>query len=385
MTLVELLLILVALPGHAAIWIYLSNRFHALALPQWMVDVVANGCLAVVVLGGLLLASLLVFPRPLVAPSSPWRQALLVYLAACALVTCGPLAWEMWRRWTRRPPAILLGNHTRQLDLAPRLPLGADQSRYGRIATRVPGNDVLRLEVSSKELLLPRLPAALDGLTIAHLSDLHFTRRIPLEWFTHVIDEALAFEAELVVITGDVIDAEACLPWIRQTLGRLRAPLGVLFVLGNHDAEAGADMVRRAMLAEGMIDLGGRWQTIEARGQKLLLAGNELPWIAPAADLSDAPRDAQLRILLAHSPDQIGWARAHGFDLVLAGHTHGGQICLPLLGATVAPSRFGTRYACGVFHEPPCVMHVSRGISGKLPLRFNCPPEVAKLVLRAYG
>ncbi len=67
---------------------------------------------------------------------------------------------------------------------------------------------------------------------------------------------------------------------------------------------------------------------------------------------------------------------------MLAGHTHGGQIRFPLVGAIFAPSRFGVRYACGVFHETPTVMHVSRGLSGLDPLRYNCAPELTKLVLR---
>ncbi len=70
---------------------------------------------------------------------------------------------------------------------------------------------------------------------------------------------------------------------------------------------------------------------------------------------------------------------------MLAGHTHGGQIRFPRIGPILAPSRYGVRFASGVFHLPPMVMHVSRGLSGLQPLRFNCPPELARLVLRAPG
>jgi predicted MPP superfamily phosphohydrolase len=89
-----------------------------------------------------------------------------------------------------------------------------------------------------------------------------------------------------------------------------------------------------------------------------------------------------LRVLLAHAPDQIDWAQRHQFDLMLAGHTHGGQIRLPLLGAIVAPSRLGTKFSAGTFYMEPTVMHVSRGVSGLTPLRWNCPPEITRLVLR---
>jgi hypothetical protein len=88
------------------------------------------------------------------------------------------------------------------------------------------------------------------------------------------------------------------------------------------------------------------------------------------------------RIAVAHSPDQFGWARYYDFDLMLAGHTHGGQIRFPLIGPVFSPSHHGVRYAAGTFYQPPTLMHVSRGLSGTRPLRFNCPPELARLNLR---
>jgi predicted MPP superfamily phosphohydrolase len=94
------------------------------------------------------------------------------------------------------------------------------------------------------------------------------------------------------------------------------------------------------------------------------------------------PRDLQLKILLSHSPDQVRWARKHGFDLMLCGHTHGGQIRYPIIGPTVCPSWYGVRYASGLFLERALAIHVSRGVSGLFPIRWNCLPEVALLVLR---
>jgi predicted MPP superfamily phosphohydrolase len=96
------------------------------------------------------------------------------------------------------------------------------------------------------------------------------------------------------------------------------------------------------------------------------------------------PRESNglpLRILLAHGPDQFGWAQQNDFDLMLAGHNHGGQIRLPFLGAILAPSLGGTRYASGVFRRGRSVMHVSRGTGSLTPVRWNCPPEIALLIL----
>ena len=89
---------------------------------------------------------------------------------------------------------------------------------------------------------------------------------------------------------------------------------------------------------------------------------------------------AGLRILLSHGPHHFGWAQHRGFDLVLAGHLHGGQIRLPLLGSVC-----GGRYEAGTFQRGRTVMHVSRGLGQIAPVRFGCPPEITKLVLRAGG
>jgi uncharacterized protein len=189
-------------------------------------------------------------------------------------------------------------------------------------------------------------------------------------------------------LTGDFIDSAGCIDWIPDVLGPLQARHGIYFVLGNHDVRAGQlARLRKALAVIGGIDLGGRWQTLEINGQTLVLAGNELPWISPAADMSGCPREVAgrrpLRILLAHTPDAWPWAVDHDFDLMLAGHTHGGQLCLPGIGPTFCPSRYGVNLAAGVFHKPPTLLHVTRGIAGEVPLRWHCPPEIARLTLRA--
>jgi hypothetical protein len=250
----------------------------------------------------------------------------------------------------------------------------------------LPGSDSLRLEVDRKRLEIPRLHPELNGLRIVHLSDLHYCGTLTPAYFQEVVAEANRLEGDLIAVTGDLVDKAACIDWIPETLGRLRAPLGVYFVLGNHDLHT-KDLARlRRTLADcSLIDLGARWCEVTWCGQRIILAGNELPWIAPAADMSNAPPrsadDTPLRVLLSHSPDQLAWARRYDFDLMLAGHTHGGQIRFPLLGPIVSPSRFGDRYASGTFYEPPTVMHVSRGIAGLMPFRWNCPPELTELEL----
>jgi predicted MPP superfamily phosphohydrolase len=127
--------------------------------------------------------------------------------------------------------------------------------------------------------------------------------------------------------------------------------------------------------------LSNTWAQVEVRGQPLVVIGHEGPWFKGAPDLAGCPA-GPFRLCLSHTPDNIAWARRWGVDLMLSGHVHGGQIRLPGIGSVLVPSRYGRRYECGTFNEPPTVLHVSRGLSGEHPLRYFCRPEVTRLVLR---
>jgi predicted MPP superfamily phosphohydrolase len=257
-----------------------------------------------------------------------------------------------------------------------------------RVLSHVPGNEILQLQVARKTLRLSTLPAELSGLTITHLSDLHFTGEIGREYYDYVADQAITLKSDVVILSGDIIESVACKPWIQQTLGRLKAPLGKYYVLGNHDKRMpDVPHVRRLLGEAGFVDLGGRCEHVEWRGSQVLLAGNERPWFPgpdDAALTAEASADrSSFRLLVSHSPDQFAWARRRRFDLMLAGHNHGGQVCFPFFGPLVAPSLYGTRYAGGLYFEPPTLLHVSRGISGEHPIRIRCLPELVQLVLRS--
>jgi predicted MPP superfamily phosphohydrolase len=252
---------------------------------------------------------------------------------------------------------------------------------------RVPLNEALELQTTEKQIVLPRLPPELAGFSIVHLSDLHLSGNIPRRFFEEVVEQANDCRPDLVAITGDILDHARCLSWVESTLGRLRAPYGVYYVLGNHDRRAYAEALRRALDAAGWIGLGGRCLRLRIDRAGVILAGSEWPWFGPRPNMPAAVDDESgpraLRILVAHTPDELAWARRNDFDLVLAGHTHGGQIRLPWVGPVVAPSRHGVRYAAGEFYEPPTAMHVSRGLSGDTAFRFLCPPDLTRIVLVA--
>jgi predicted MPP superfamily phosphohydrolase len=196
------------------------------------------------------------------------------------------------------------------------------------------------------------------------------------------MDVCAGWEPDLLALTGDVVDSDYHHRWVVPLLGRLRWRDQAFAILGNHDFWHEPGLVRRRLRRLGMEVLDNRWAQIELRGEPLVVIGHEGPWFGPAPDLSGCPPDAFL-LCLSHTPDNIRWARRNRVDLMLSGHVHGGQVRIPGIGSVLVPSRYGRRFDCGTFELPPTVLHVSRGLSGEHPLRYNCRPEVTKLVLRA--
>ncbi len=303
-----------------------------------------------------------------------------VYLLMCAIGSVTLVAGSVRRRF-RVIPGAQLSNHSHTVDIEGELGRRPVVSgRHERLA-RLPFNENFRLELSDKHYRLPACPPEWDGLSILHVSDLHFIETIEREHFERVIELGAGLNPDLVVFTGDLLDAQECVEWLPTTLGRLNAPLGCYFILGNHDWYLDADAIRAKLAELGWTDVGSRCRTIEHNGRPLAIAGLELPWMGEHPDFSGAPEDA-FRLLLSHTPDHIHWARSQGIDLMLSGHNHGGQIVLPVVGPVYSPSRYGCKYSAGVFWEDPTLLYVSRGVSGRHPLRYNCLPEMTKLVLR---
>jgi hypothetical protein len=384
-----LILLLLALLGHAVLWVALINRLHSTAIP---LAVITGLTLLLAVWAALIplgFACGMAAGDVAVLGGSSWLRVSwpgAMYVAACWLAGVAIVCDWLRRHVMSRPPAVLRWRRSTRRHLAgPSGKAGSGVEHEHHFLTRLPGNQSLLLDVVEMGLEIARLPPALDGLRITHLSDLHFTGAVGKTYFQEVVRLSNEFTPDLTVVTGDLIDNNDCIDWMPDTLGRLRARYGVYFVLGNHDLWNDANRLRRTLVECGLIYLGGRWLDVELRGERVILAGNELPWGGPAADLQSLPpRSADGRPLvfvLSHSPDQLSWARALDVDLMLAGHTHGGQVRFPWIGPILSPSRVGVKYASGTFHSPPTLMHVSRGLSGNIPLRMNCAPELGLLVL----
>ena len=332
--------------------------------------------------GPAMILSLVGFNGPKVLRGGDWSNVALpwmIYLFACAVsVPVGALVIA-WRAW-HAVPDVLRSNDVKTHDAVAEL--GRVPAPHGTLAGRVvrlPGNECFRLDVTTLQVTIPRLPAMLDGLTIIHLTDLHFAGTPDRGFYEWAMDLCAAERPDLIGLSGDIADKLELLDWLATTLGKLDAPLGRYFILGNHDVDAGAAPIREAMEKIGWTWVGQRC-AVTVRGEHhIVIGGHEGPWGTrpPECDVAEFEH-AALRVALCHAPHEVRWARANRFDLTLAGHLHGGQIRFPFVGPII-----GGRLACGLFHLRPTVLHVGRGLGELAPLRYGCRPEVTKLVLRA--
>jgi predicted MPP superfamily phosphohydrolase len=236
---------------------------------------------------------------------------------------------------------------------------------------------------------LVRWPQRLDGLRVAVISDLHTGAPwVDERKLARIVGKVSAQRPDLVALVGDYADPAVPLgkpvapEAVAEELGALRAPLGVFAALGNHDWYHYGERVPRALREAGIEVLENDAVAVDR--------GGEVLWIAGLADMRERDADAtvalamvpqgQALIALTHDPDMFPFLRDRA-DVVLAGHTHGAQVGLPLLRRAALPSR--AAYAGGEVREGGGYMYVSRGVGTTgLPIRVAAPPEIALLRLR---
>jgi hypothetical protein len=240
-------------------------------------------------------------------------------------------------------------------------------------------------------IAVPHLPSAFAGLRIVHLTDLHYGPLVPLSLIRSVVERANALGGDLIVCTGDYVHhirapqerATALVDTIWPVLAGLKAPLGVFSVLGNHDhwADTGRSLDWLAWTGQ---DVQHRAIVLERDGARLWLMGAGDYWEDHRSldTLLSALPAEECRIMLAHNPDTADSDYDVRVDLMIAGHTHGGQVNIPGVGAPVVPVR-NKRYAHGLLRSDRGeLLFISRGIGwAMLPVRFNCYPEIAVLEL----
>ena len=240
-------------------------------------------------------------------------------------------------------------------------------------------------EITEANIWLRRLAAAHDGLKIVHLTDIHHSLFTPLEDVQRAVHLANLLRPDIVALTGDYVTLSPSYIWpVARALGKLRARQGVFAVLGNHDFQVDADAITQALRAQHIRVLRNGHHALRCGSATLWVVGIDDLWWGyddlPAALRSVPARDP--KILLCHNPLGIWRAVKHGVDLMLSGHTHGGQVRLPVV-RSLYRSKLGERFVEGWNRLDGTQIYVNRGI-GKVvvPVRVGCPPEIACLRLR---
>lgn len=241
-------------------------------------------------------------------------------------------------------------------------------------------------EVTETVVSIKDLPEAFEGFRIAQVSDVHHGRLVSIDEVRRVVALANEARADLVALTGDytTVGREYVEP-CAEALGELSAPEGVWAVLGNHDHKTDGPLTRQALRRRGIIVLTNQNTELRRGAEVLQLAGVD-DWGWGRADFARTMHGvdtARPSVLLSHEPMALDMPETRGVSLILSGHTHGGQIVLPFVGAPAAYVWEHLKYLRGMYESEGTQLYVSRGtgVIG-LPVRIGARPEVAVLRLR---
>src|SRR3990172_2341390 len=216
------------------------------------------------------------------------------------------------------------------------------------------------VEIKNVVIGINNLPKRFGGMSIVQLSDIHHCEYVPREFIRKCVWKVNTLSPDIIVLTGDfVYGSNAFIPSVAEELSELKSKEGVHVLINEH------------------IPLYRKKDYLFIAGVDDLWRGN-MDLDATLKGMDDKPK-----ILLSHNPDAIEMIKHTGIDFVMAGHTHGGQVCLPLYGPPVVYSKFGARYAAGLFHEEKTIMYVNKGIGvSNFPVRFFARPEITLFTLQ---
>lgn len=253
------------------------------------------------------------------------------------------------------------------------------------------------IRINEIDIFRPSWPEALDGLRIAHISDVHTGTFIRLDDLDGIVSQVNALSPDLIVFTGDLCDVEELLVPSATRLGNLSAPLGVYSCLGNHEYFLPIDAVVRELTRNGLNPLVNASVELSSGAQRFSLVGIDYAFSGQVYGLPQSTQADQVaqafegitesnlpQIALAHNPEAFDALKAHGVDLVLSGHTHGGQVvwCHDEHGRAVGPVERAFPHFKGLYNEDGTHLYVSSGVGHWMPIRVNCPREIALLTLR---
>jgi predicted MPP superfamily phosphohydrolase len=249
------------------------------------------------------------------------------------------------------------------------------------------------LVTEHRTISLANLPESFDGFRIVQISDFHYAAYTEPFYIHRVVERVNALKPDLVLLTGDFVSmspiekakAEAYAPLCAAILGRLECPLRY-GVLGNHDWMVNARVVVASLKAVGIHIFENAYLPLERDGKRIWLAGTA-DALSQAVDIPRsippyAIADHEPIVFMCHEPDMLDAVARYGVDLMLSGHTHGGQVRLPFMPPYFLPP-LGRQYVAGHFLRGRTQLYVNRGIGAVgLPFRFNCPSEITEITLR---
>lgn len=258
------------------------------------------------------------------------------------------------------------------------------------------------VKIADLKVGLKYLPEAFDGIKVGQITDIHAGPLVPRALIREGVDMIMESQPDMIVLTGDFVSGATKVLWTSyggfkerhcnycmEELSRLKAPLGVYAVLGNHDFWSGKQVAQK--IVQGLEGIGvkvlrNESTMIERKGQSLYIIGVDDYWensYSLLKAIKNVPQDA-CKIVLSHNPDvneNIEDLRER-IDFIISGHTHGGQIVFPFIGALYIPSPFGQKYLAGLVRDQERQTYISRGLGlFFIPIRINCPPEVNLLTL----
>ncbi|MBN1523849.1 MAG: metallophosphoesterase [Spirochaetales bacterium] len=231
------------------------------------------------------------------------------------------------------------------------------------------------------------IPASFDGYTIAFISDFHagkYFSKTRLEETVHIINK---LTADLVVLGGDYTNGDTeTIPWCFEVLGNIKARSGVYGVLGNHDHYGSAELTRKVMLKNNIQVLDNTSVWISYKGERIKLGGvgDLLTDLQNTKSTVSDVYDDDFVVLLSHNPDYAEMLPTSQIDLMLSGHTHGGQVTFFGLFAPILPTTTEQKYRSGLVKGPRCDVFITNGIGTiTTPVRFFARPQISVIKLKA--
>ncbi len=245
-------------------------------------------------------------------------------------------------------------------------------------------NEAETLTVERVTIRLGRLPKNLDGFRLVHLSDIHHSPFTDIEHISHAVEISNQLKPDMFVLTGGFVShkTEYIAP-VAKVLGKLESEFGSYACLGNHDHWTDAKLVTDLLRGENIKVLNNEGFRFQARNASFWLAGVD-DYMVGQTDLPAALRGSfpdEMKMLLAHNPKILYRAARAGVDLMLSGHTHGGQVKIRDDEKRILPRR--RKFASGLYRRKETQIYITRGIGTVvLPVRYGCPPEISLIQLQ---